>query len=360
MREVRRTLLTGDAVGGVWRYALVLAQGLAERGVETMLAVLGPPPSPQQMDEAAAVPGLRVVPTGLPLDWTAVSEAELRETGAALAGMARRAGVDSVHLHTPALAAEVPWSVPVVAVAHSCVGTWWRAVRGGPMPADLAWRAAAVGRGLAEADMAMAPTRSFALALGREYRPGRRITVIHNGTEPPTPPPAERCAAVLSAGRLWDEGKNFAALDRVAGQVDFPILAAGPLVGPTGARFTPAHLHWLGVLPQATLAHAMAQATVFCAPSRYEPFGLAVLEAAQSGMALALADIPVFRELWDGAALFFHPDDDAGLAEVLDRLIGRPENVAIRARERATRYRADTMVEAVLAAHRDLVAMRVS
>ena len=36
----------------------------------------------------------------------------------------------------------------------------------------------------------------------------------------------------------------------------------------------------------------------------YEPFGLAVLEAAQAGCALVLSDIPTFRELWDGAALF--------------------------------------------------------
>ena len=38
--------------------------------------------------------------------------------------------------------------------------------------------------------------------------------------------------------------------------------------------------------------------------ARYEPFGLAVLEAAQAGMRLVLSDIPSFRELWDGAATF--------------------------------------------------------
>lgn len=365
MREVRRILLTGDAVGGVWRYCLVLAAGLAARGIEPVLALLGPPPSPRQMDEAAAIPMLRVVTTGMALDWTASDLAELREIGAALAGLAERMGVDSVHLHTPALAAEVAWSVPVVAIAHSCIGTWWTAVRAGPMPPDLAWRAAAVGRGLAEADLAVAPSRAFARTLARAYRPGRPIAVILNGADPPTPPPADRSPAVrspvvLAAGRLWDEAKNFALLDRAAARLEAPVLAAGPLAGPGGARFSPTHLHALGVLPQATVASAMMQATVFCAPSRYEPFGLTVLEAAQCGMALALADIPTFRELWDGAALFFHPDDESGLLDVLGRLLGRPENLAARARERSARYRADAMVEATLAAHRDLIISRAA
>jgi glycosyltransferase involved in cell wall biosynthesis len=184
--------------------------------------------------------------------------------------------------------------------------------------------------------------------------------VILNGADPPTPAPADRSPVVLGAGRLWDEAKNFALLDRVAGRLEAPVLVAGPLAGPRGARFSATNLHALGELSQATLASAMVQATVFCAPSRYEPFGLAALEAAQCGMALALADIPTFRELWDGAALFFHPDDESGLLDVLARLLARPENLAARARERATRYGADAMVEATLAAHRDLVISRAA
>ena len=47
-----------------------------------------------------------------------------------------------------------------------------------------------------------------------------------------------------------------------------------------------------------------ARCPIFVSAARYEPFGLAVLEAAQAGCALVLSDIPTFRELWDGAALF--------------------------------------------------------
>ena len=34
-------------------------------------------------------------------------------------------------------------------------------------------------------------------------------------------------------------------------------------------------------------------------PARYEPFGLSILEAALSGCALVLGDLPSLRELWD-------------------------------------------------------------
>ena len=122
-----RLLVTTDAVGGVWRYAVDLAGGLADRGIETVLAVMGPPADAAQREEAEAVRGLRLVQTGLPLDWTADSPAALANASAKLAALAALTGVSAAHLHAPALVGDQPWSVPVVAVAHSCVGTWWRA-----------------------------------------------------------------------------------------------------------------------------------------------------------------------------------------------------------------------------------------
>ena len=347
-----RIMLTADAVGGVWRYSLDLARGMAGAGIEPVLVLLGPAPSSAQAAEARALDGVQVIPTGLPLDWTAENPDELRSVGATLAGLAARLRVDGVHLHTPALAAHVPWSVPVVAVAHSCVGTWWRAVRGGALPDDLAWRAEFMAHGLAEADVVVAPTRAFADALVALYRPERDIVVIHNGRDPVGLPPAARERGVLTAGRLWDEAKNVALLDDVAPGLGCATLAAGALKGPNGTQAGFAHLLTPGALGQGALAAEMASRTVYCAPARYEPFGLAVLEAAQAGMALALADIPSFRELWQGAALFFHPDDAAGLRDVLARLLDRPEEMAARAQERSLEYGAAPMAAAIVALHR--------
>ena len=129
--------------------------------------------------------------------------------------------------------------------------------------------------------------------------------------------------AVLTAGRLWDEGKNAAALDRVAPGLGAPIRAAGPVQARTGRRST---------LPQPGTArrtrpvrHGAARspaATVFASMARYEPFGLAVLEAAQAGMRLVLSDIPSFRELWDGAAIFV--SSDADLLPALQHALATP------------------------------------
>ena len=47
-----RVLLTLDAVGGVWRYALDLAAGLRAGGVETCFLGFGPMPTSAQGREA--------------------------------------------------------------------------------------------------------------------------------------------------------------------------------------------------------------------------------------------------------------------------------------------------------------------
>ena len=348
---MRHVLLTTDSVGGVWTYSLELARGLLAHGYGATLAVLGPNPSTPQLKAASAIRGLQTIPTGLPLDWTATDEAELRAVAANLAGLAGRLRVDRVHLHAPSLAAEAPWNVPVVAVAHSDVATWWQATHGGALPDDLAWRAAATGRGLAEADAVIAPSVAFADALDRMYRPGRQIHVVHLGVAPFGHPTTPRDKSVLVAGRLWDTSKNIAMLDRIAPTLEVPVVAAGALVGPDGVAALFPSLSCPGTLTAAELAEAYARATVFASPARYEPFGLAVLEAAHAGCALALADIPTFRELWQGVALFFHPQDDAGARDAIGRLLRAPEAASERARARAAEYSPAAMVDGTLMVH---------
>lgn len=355
-----RVLLTGEAAGGGWRRALDLARGFTARGVETVLALLGPGPPPAFSAQAARVSGLHVVRLGLPTDAAANNEEELREAGAALAGLAARVRADSVHLHTPAFAAEVAWPVPVVAQAQGDVGTWWKATHRGELPPDLAWRAAAVARGLAEADVVVAPTRAHARALTWLYRPGRPIDVVPLGRAHVPAPPCTRRAAVLACGRLADMAFNAPALERAASLLEAPVLLAGD-TSETAMPADPAPaLRLLGRLDPTTLALRMAEATVFVAPVRYAPFGLSVLEAAHSGLALALADIPSLRELWDGAAVFFHPEDPAAMSYALRRLLSRPEPMAARARAVADRLTVARMADATLALHMAAVSGQVA
>ncbi len=340
-------LMTTDAVGGVWRYTLDLANGFARRGLRPLLAVLGPAPSALQREEAART-GVPVMKTGLPLDWTAENPAALENAVAELRALASRSRANAVHLHAPALAGTERWSVPVVAVAHSCVGTWWRAVRGGPLPEDLAWRAEATGAGLRTATAVIAPTRAHAEAVREVYGAGS-VQVVHNGAAPaPTRSRGERGKAVMAAGRLWDEGKNLAALDRVAPRLGAPIRAAGPTDGPNGASIDLPGLELLGNLGPDAMRAAYANASVFASMAKYEPFGLSVLEAARSGMRLVLADIGSFRELWDGAAIFVRSEGE--LLPALRCALEQEGDGGARAR--ALLYTIEATVEGTLAVHR--------
>ncbi len=356
-----RVLMTADAVGGVWQYALDLAQGLHRHGVETTLAVLGPAPSADQQATAEAA-GAAIILTGLPLDWTADSQGEVAEAGHAVARIAAQVKADVVHLNSPALAASARFSVPVVAVCHSCVATWWQAVKGGTLPEEFVWRTELVRQGYAAADRLLAPTLAFAQATAQVYglanvpvvvRNGRSAVQADNGASPEP--------FVFTAGRLWDEGKNFAVLDRAAARLSVQVIAAGPLQGPNGARIDACNVNALGRVSDAEIARHLSAKPVFVSVARYEPFGLAVLEAAQAGCPLILSDIPTFRELWEGAAFFVHPNDEEALVDAIERLVQDVEARTLlgsAARKRAEGYSVAAMSAGVLAAYRSVLSQQ--
>jgi glycosyltransferase involved in cell wall biosynthesis len=359
-----KVLMTADAVGGVWTYALDLARGLAERGIEITVAVLGPGPSEAEGAAARAIPDLRLVETGLPLDWTAESRAEVIQAGRALATLASETGCDLVHLNSPALAADARFPCPVVAVCHSCVATWWDAVRGGELPRDFAWRTDLVRTGYQAADLLLAPSAAFARATAQAYSLAEQPGVVHNGraSRPQVGPPQESTEPfVLTTGRLWDDGKNIAALDHVAARLSAPILAAGPTAGPNGAAVVLHHAKALGHVSMETLDTLLAARPVFASLALYEPFGLAVLEAAQAGCPLVLSDIPTFRELWDGAATFVDSRNEDAIASALSRLLADPaerRRGGRAAQERAAHYTVAAMVDGVEGAYRDVLARK--
>ena len=352
-----RVLITADTVGGVWTYATDLARALATRGVQPVLVTMGPRPSDQQRQTVADI---KIIETDLPLDWLANSPAELVEAGGQLARIADRLRADIVQLNAPALAASAGFSQPVVAVAHSCVGTWWQAVRGGRIAPDLSWRAELTAAGLRAADHSVAPSGAFATMLQHCYGLASAPTVVRNGRRARPIAPQPQQDAAFTAGRLWDEGKNLWVLDKAATLTRVPIRAAGPVVGPNASAITLQHLVLLGNLDDAGVAAQLAQRPLFLSSAVYEPFGLAVLEAAQAGCALILSDIPTFRELWDGAARFVYPHDAAGYARAVDELVADPDlraQLGERARERSRDYTVDRMADQMLAMYRSLPAV---
>ncbi len=355
----RHIVMTADAVGGVWTYALDLGAALVRRGHRVSLAVLGPSPSDVQRTDAETR-SLAVHDLGHPPDWLAPDASAVRSGGVALQAIAGRETADLLHLNHPALGADMAFACPTLAVAHSCVATWWDAVRDDDLPDDFRWRAALHEAGLAGADAMAAPSAAFSEATRRVYGFGTAPIVVPNGRDaPPASADAQPAPSVLTAGRLWDEGKNLAVIDRAAARLPVAVEAAGSLVGPNGARMALHHTVALGTLDSAALRSKLAERPIFTSTSLYEPFGLSVLEAAQAGCALVLSDIPTFRELWGGAALFVAPHDDRALAAAILRLLGdrgyRAERAAL-SLERTKRYTVDAMADATLKAYAAAVA----
>ena len=122
-----------------------------------------------------------------------------------------------------------------------------------------------------------------------------------------------------------------------------------------------AGLTFLGELSREEVREHMARAGVFVSPARYEPFGLAILEAASADCALVLADIPSLRELWDGAALFVDPRDASDVAGALDRVCQDAtlrRKLAEAARRRARRYSVEATARSYFELYQALLAPR--
>lgn len=356
-----RVLMTADAMGGVWNYALELARGMAGHGVRTTLAVMGRPPSPSQRAAAAAVPGLGLAEGPAVLEWMpGVTATDLEAAGDWLLETERTVRPHLIHVNGFCHAA-LPWRAPCLAVAHSCVLSWWRAVKGTEAPKDQEAYKGRVRRGLAAADDVAVPTAAFLREIESIYLPLPFARVIPNGRAPGAFQVAPKEAFVLGVGRLWDEAKNLAALDRAAAHLDWPVFIAGDAQGPDGRRVSCATAHALGLLSEREMAAWLGRAAVFASPARYEPFGLAALEAALAACALVLGDIPTLREVWDDAAIFVPPDDEDRLIFALRGLERNPAltiRMGLAARNRALRLTADRMTERYAALYADMRAPR--
>jgi glycosyltransferase involved in cell wall biosynthesis len=352
-----RLLMTVDAAGGVWRYAIDLARALRAEGVETAFLGFGPRPRPEAEAEA-----LRIGPldwSDLPLDWMAEGPAALSSVPAAIAAAAKGARADIVQVNVPSQAAGLADDLPVVAVHHSCVATWFRAVRGTGLPEGWAWQHALTRAGLARAEAVVAPSVAHGRAVTAVYG-AARIRVVPNGTDAPENDlPGGAYAA--AAGRWWDEGKGGATLDAAAATTLWPVVMAGAVRAPGGADWTPRHAVAAGALPHAAAAALICNAGVFVAPSRYEPFGLAVAEAARAARPLILSDIPVFRELWGDAATYVPPGDAEALAGAINRLAADPDlrgKLGRKAQVRARRFTVTAQARAMAGVYGHVLARR--
>jgi glycogen synthase len=127
---------------------------------------------------------------------------------------------------------------------------------------------------------------------------------------------------------------------------------------------TSARASFQGEQTEAALRHLYARAAIYIGTSRYEPFGMAPLEAALSRCALILNDIPSFREIWGESACYFQENDVADMERAIAELVANRQlrltyaNLAYRRAQ--SFYTAHRMVEDYLGLYDALVSERVA
>ena len=330
--------MTADTVGGVWTYALELVQALQPYGIQVHLATMGRLPSPAQQAQAAGIENLWLHASNYQLEWMDDPWQEVDAAGVWLQTLEEELRPDLIHLNNYCHG-KLPWQAPVLMVGHSCVLSWWEAVKGEWAPSSYETYFRRVRNGIQAADRVVAPTYAFLQCLEKFYGSISCQAVIPNGRDGSYFRPAPKEDFILSMGRLWDEAKNIGACEPAARQLPWPIKVAGDPGHPVNGKSTVySGLEWLGQLDQQEIASQLGKASIYLMPAKYEPFGLSILEAAFSGCALLLGDIPSLRENWEGAALFCDPEDPQELSDKLSYLIKNPslrEKMGKKARERA-------------------------
>lgn len=174
--------------------------------------------------------------------------------------------------------------------------------------------------------------RSLRIPAGQDLR----VRVVYNGVAPEyqsVPRPAAAKKTILYVGR-FDPYKNVEGLLEVFARVRS---RGGPdvrlrIIGAPDPRYPEAPrkarelglegaVEWSGYAGGMDLVAAYQQADVFALLSRYEGFGLTVLEAMACGTPVVCSRIGALREVAGDAALLVDPDDPEAAADALWRVL---------------------------------------
>jgi alpha-1,3-rhamnosyl/mannosyltransferase len=217
----------------------------------------------------------------------------------------------------------------------------------------------------AVAHFGLDPSRVTAIQLGvgPEFEPrtaeGTRATLARHGLV--------HGRYVLSVGTL-EPRKNLATAIRAYASLpaavrnDLPLVVAGmkgwlnealeamvaKLEGDGSVRF-------LGYVAQDDLPQLYSGALVMVYPSRYEGFGLPVVEAMASGVPVLTTNASCLPEVAGGAAELVSPDDEEAMASALRRLLEdapRRKQLAALGVERARRFTWARCAEETVAVYR--------
>lgn len=182
--------------------------------------------------------------------------------------------------------------------------------------------------------------------------PSARIVVTPNGVDPVFRPGDGTRDYVLSVGAIQERKNQLAALEaaslagyalRVAGPAKDPALAAE--LSRRGARLE-------GYVDVERLADLYRGAACLVQSSRYEGFGLPVLEAMASGTPVVAVPEPALEEVAGDAAVFV-PEER--LAEGIRRAIAERDRLVAAGLDRARAFSWRATAERTLAVYREIL-----
>ena len=202
--------------------------------------------------------------------------------------------------------------------------------------------------------------------------PPERITVAHHGIDPtfvpgkvreplnPRPPSrvpgtVEGDAYALFVGSIQARKNPLAAVD-AASAAGLRLVVAGPMRDRELARELERRGADLrGYLDMPALADLYRGAACLVLPSRYEGFGLPVLEAMACGTPVVAAPEPALREVAGDAALYAEPGE---LADALRRAVSDRDRLVAAGLERAKAFSWPETARRTLEVYRDALGAR--
>jgi glycosyltransferase involved in cell wall biosynthesis len=183
--------------------------------------------------------------------------------------------------------------------------------------------------------------------------PEEKVVVTPLGVDPAFRPGADgRGTYLLFVGAI-QERKDPLAAAAAASSLGLPLVAVGPEKDAALAeQLRVAGVDVRGYVPKDELAQLYRDAAALVLPSRYEGFGLPVVEAMASGTPVVAAPDEALREVAGDAAVFAPAEE---LAAAVERALADRDRLVAAGLERARQFSWDETARRTLAVYRELL-----